>query len=359
MKKIYPSILSLLVLLLASCATMISGSRATIILDGDILEPVTVTTATDTIDSLSLPAAISLQRRDLNLPVTLTSPNYDYANIIPGRKTNPWVLANILNGGMGLLVDVATDALYQPIHERYTVVSRPKGNSAEATAPMPPLDYTRTKLNAGAAKPFDRNQFYRHEVNVLFGFGSSVWRGTHDQQVRRFYDVGMENSFFCGIDVNGVSWSIRYFYHLNPQLAIGATFGKASAYDGLETPYAPSEPEAYALSPYALVHTKSTFLMPAVKYSWCRSNGFSFYSVAALGVEHSHTWSSVHTVNVSIYPELAYEHHRQVVFNSKQWKLEPQLTAFGFDFGGRKFRFFAELGYGTEGVFNIGLSRCL
>ena len=204
MKKIHPSILSLLVLLLTSCATMISGSRATIILDGVILEPVTVTTATDTIDSLSLPAAISLQRRDLNLPVTLTSPNYDYANIIPGRKTNPWVLANILNGGMGLLVDVATDALYQPIHERYTVVSRPKGNLAEAMAPMPPLDYTRTKLNAGAAKPFGRNQFYRHEVNVLFGLGSSVWRGTHDQQVRRFYDLGMENSFFCGIDVNGV-----------------------------------------------------------------------------------------------------------------------------------------------------------
>ena len=81
MKKIHPSILSLLVLLLTSCATMISGSRATIILDGDILEPVTVTTATDTIDSLSLPAAISLQRRDLNPPVTLTSPNYDYANM--------------------------------------------------------------------------------------------------------------------------------------------------------------------------------------------------------------------------------------------------------------------------------------
>jgi hypothetical protein len=56
---------------------------------------------------------------------------------------------------------------------------------------------------------------------------------------------------------------------------------------------------------------------------------------------------------------LAYEHHRQVVFNSKQWKLVPQLTAFGFDFGGRKFRFFAELGYGTEGVFNMGLSRFL
>lgn len=359
MKKIYPSILSLLVLLLTSCATMISGTRARIILEGDVLEPLTVTTATDTIDSLLLPATISLKRRNLNTPVTLTSPNYDYANIIPGRKTNPWVLANFLNGGMGLLVDVATDALYQPIHERYTVMSRPKGNSVETTAPMPPLDYTRTKLNLGTAKPFDRNRFYRHEVNVLLGLGSSVWRGTHDQQVRQFSDMGMEHPFFCGIDVDGASWSIRYFYHLNPRLAIGAIFGKASAYDDLETPYDPEEPDECALSPYAHVHTKTTFFMPAVKYSWLRGNGFSFYSVAALGMQNSHTWSSVHTVNVSIYPELVYEHHRRVVFNLKQWKLAPQLMAFGFDFGGRNFRFFAELGYGIEGVFNIGLSRRL
>ena len=96
--------------------------------------------------------------------------------------------------------------------------------------------------------------------------------------------------------------------------------------------------------------------MPALKYSWYRYNGLSFYSTAALGVQRSHTWSSVHTINASLYPELYYEHHRQVVFNRKQWKLAPQLTALGFDFGGRHFRFFAELGYGVEGVFNMGLS---
>ena len=356
MKKLCIPLLALSALLLTSCATIISGTQATIILDGDVQEPLTVTTPTDTLDSLSLPATISLLRRDLNKPITLTSSSYDYADIIPGRKTNPWVAANFFNGGVGLLADIITDALYQPVQGRYTVVSRPKGDSAATAAPMPPLDYTRFKLKPATAKPFDRKRFYRHEVDVLFGLGSSVWRGTHDEQVGQFYDMGMEHPFRCGIYVDGVSWSIRYFYYLNPQLALGAIFGKASAYDDLETPYDPEEPDAYALSPYAHVHTKSTFFMPAMKYSWYRYNGLSFYCTAALGVQRSHTWSSVHTINASLYPELYYEHHRQVVFNRKQWKLAPQLTALGFDFGGRHFRFFVELGYGVEGVFNMGLS---
>jgi hypothetical protein len=45
-----------------------------------------------------------------------------------------------------------------------------------------------------------------------------------------------------------------------------------------------------------------------------------------------------------------------VVFNRKRWKFAPQLTALGFDVGGRHLRFFAELGYGVEGVVNIGLN---
>ena len=98
MKKLCLPLLALSALLLTSCATIISGTQATIILDGDVREPLTVTTPTDTLDSLSLPATINLLRRDLNKPLKLTSPSYDYADIIPGRKTNPWVAANIFNG---------------------------------------------------------------------------------------------------------------------------------------------------------------------------------------------------------------------------------------------------------------------
>ena len=257
---------------------------------------------------------------------------------------------------MGLLADIITDALYQPVQERYTVVSRPKGDSAATAAPMPPLDYTRFKLKPAAAKPFDRKRFYRHEVDVLFGLGSSVWRGTHDEQVSQFYDMGMEHPFRCGIYVDGISWGIRYFYHINPHVAIGAVFGKASSYDELETPYDPEDPDSYALSPYAHIHTRSTFAMTAVKYSWIHEDVYSLYSIAALGAQYSHTWASVHTIEASLLPGISYQHHRQEVFDRKRWKLAPQLTALGFEVGGRHLRFFAELGYGVEGVVNIGLS---
>ena len=77
MKKLCLPLLALSAMLLTSCATIISGTQATITLDGDVREPLTVTTPTDTLDSLSLPATISLLRRDLNKPLKLTSPSYD------------------------------------------------------------------------------------------------------------------------------------------------------------------------------------------------------------------------------------------------------------------------------------------
>ena len=69
MNKFCLSLLALSALLLTSCATIFSGTQATIILDGDVQEPLTVTTPTDTLDSLSLPATINLLRRDLNKPL--------------------------------------------------------------------------------------------------------------------------------------------------------------------------------------------------------------------------------------------------------------------------------------------------
>ena len=351
MKKQHLPLLALSTLLLTSCATIFTGTRARVIIDGDAPEPLTIVADEQTYDSVSLPASLSIRRDKLTEPITLTSPHYDYADIIPGRNTNLWIWANYFNGFLGLPVDLMTGAIYEPAMSRYYISKRSKEESIGAE-PLAPVGVSKIVQLPVRREP----RLYRHEIDVLAGLGSSVWQGTHDRQVEQFRDMGMETPFRCGIYVDGISWGIRYFYHINPHVAIGAVFGKASSYDELETPYDPEDPDSYALSPYAHIHTRSTFAMPAVKYSWIYSDMFSLYSMAALGAQYSHTWASVHTIKASLLPEISYQHHRQEVFDRKRWKLDPQLTALGFDVGGRHLRFFAELGYGIEGVVNFGMS---
>lgn len=349
MKKRLLPLLALSVLLLTSCATIISGTRADVVIDGDAPEPLTIVADEQTFDSVSLPASISIRRKSLTNPIKLTSPSYVYSDIIPGRSTNHWVWANYFNGFMGLPIDLISGAIYKPALSRYYINKTSKSEDVGDMQLQPVGVYHVEQPQVS------REQcYYRHEVSVLLGLGSSVWRGSHSQQLDYFYDAEMENSFFCGIDVRGVSWDIRYFYHLNPRLAVGAAFGKAWASDELSS-YDELH-DVNAVSPYAHVHTRSSFVMPEVKYSWIHDNAFSIYSIAALGAQYSHTWASIHTIQASIYPDIQFEHHRQEVFNKKQWKLAPQLTALGIDFGGRHFRAYAELGYGIEGVFNIGLN---
>ena len=350
MKKQHLPLLALSALLLTSCATIFSGTRARVIIDGDAPEPLTIVADEQTYDSVSLPASLSIRRDKLTEPITLTSPHYDYADIIPGRNTNGWIWANYFNGFLGLPIDLMTGAIYRPAMSRYYVDKHSKADSIGAKPLKPACVHEVLQL-----KSTHKPRLYRHEIDVLAGLGSSVWQGTHDRQVEQFRDMGMETPFRCGIYVDGISWGIRYFYHINPHVAIGAVFGKASSYDELETPLDPVH-EVYAASPYVHVHTRSTFAMPAVKYSWIYSDMFSLYSMAALGAQYSHTWASVHTIEASLLPEISYQHHRQEVFDRKRWKLAPQLTALGFDVGGRHLRFFAELGYGIEGVVNFGMS---
>ena len=350
MKKQHLPLLALSALLLTSCATIFSGTRARVIIDGDAPEPLTIVADEQTYDSVSLPASLSIRRDKLTEPITLTSPHYDYADIIPGRNTNLWIWANYFNGFLGLPIDLITGAIYEPAMSRYYVSKRSKEESIGAE-PLAPVGVSKIVQLPVRREP----RLYRHEIDLLAGLGTCVWQGAHDRQVNHFRDMGMEHPSFCGIDVGGASWGIRYFYHISPRIAVGAAFGRAWAYDQLETPLDPVH-EVYAASPYVHVHTRSTFAMPAVKYSWIYSDVFSLYSMAALGAQYSHTWASVHTIEASLIPEISYEHHRKEVFNQKRWKLAPQLTALGFDVGGRHLRFFAELGYGVEGVVNIGLS---
>ena len=345
-------------LLFSSCATIFSGTWADVVIDGETTEPLTIVADEQQMDSVALPATLSIRRKNLNLPITLTSEHYDYADIIPGRKTNLWVWANYFNGFIGLPIDLVTGALYEPAQSCYIVRKRSKEEGLGAMPLRPVGSYKPVALNRREERR------YRHEVGVLLGLGSSIAEGTHYRQCRALERLGFENAEFCGFPEYGGALGLRYFCHLNKWLAVGGVMGYAHVHDTFDHFYedvkAEDNPNVLR-DTWCNVSTEAFYAAPAVKATWWRSGAVSFYSQGALGLQYRHQWVSAHVPHYNSWPYwfffMPYERVDNVRLRSvHQWRLSSQLSVVGMDFGGPRLRFFMELGYGIEGVFNMGLS---
>lgn len=337
--------------LFSSCATMVSGTRADLLIDGECYEPVRVETQDETYDSLMIPAVVSVKRSQLNKPLHITSENYVYSDIIPGSKTNEWIWANWFCGFWGIAVDAATGAIYKPALPCYSIRTRHKDECSDSTS-MPPVD---GKAMLAASRKIQR--CYRHEVDVVFGFGSIIADGVHQRRIRELEKMNFGDAYYCGFPEYGGAVGLRYYYHLNRWVAVGGMAGYAHAHDLLDHYYDgnPSNVPDYSSCD---VNTESFYLAPSVKASWWHSGALTCYSKGALGLQLRHHWTTLHTPRY--WPDGQTVKNNSIENRSlcdmRQWRLSGQFTAVGVDVGSRHLRFFAELGYGIEGVFNIGLS---
>ena len=120
--------------LFSSCATIISGTTATVQIDGKFTEPMTVTTSYQTYEDVVLPAEVKVKRQHLDgQHIKITSPNYTYDDIILNRQTNGWAFGNILIGGLiGLGIDLGTNAVSKPGQETYYIRATLKNENGEA-----------------------------------------------------------------------------------------------------------------------------------------------------------------------------------------------------------------------------------
>ena len=110
---------------LAGCASIISGRRADIAFD-TYPKNASVAIHNDRgqqVTSFNTPGIATLKRqRRFFLPAhytaTITAPGYQSAQVPIGSTLNPWILGNIVIGGIpGLVVDSATGAAWKPKHE--------------------------------------------------------------------------------------------------------------------------------------------------------------------------------------------------------------------------------------------------
>ena len=121
-------------MMFSSCATIMSGTTATVQIDGKFTEPMKIVTTYQTYEDMVLPAEVKVDRKHLGgQHIKITSPNYTYEDIILNRKVNGWAFGNILFGGLiGLCVDLGTNAVSQPGQETYYIKATPKEQNNEA-----------------------------------------------------------------------------------------------------------------------------------------------------------------------------------------------------------------------------------
>ena len=103
-------------LLLSSCATIVSGGSPTITIDGNVREPVTITTTKQTYPNVTLPYVVKVNRHKIDgQRISVQSETTRYKDIVLEKATNGWAFGNILIGGLiGWGIDLGTNAVSKP-----------------------------------------------------------------------------------------------------------------------------------------------------------------------------------------------------------------------------------------------------
>ena len=97
MGYLYKSILLSACVMLTSCATIVTGTKAKISIDGDINEPLTIVTSYKTYRNQELPVIVEVKRKKLDgQRIKLTSESYEYRDLLLRKSVNSWTFGNII-----------------------------------------------------------------------------------------------------------------------------------------------------------------------------------------------------------------------------------------------------------------------
>lgn len=111
-------------ILFCSCATIVAGGDPSITINGDVPEPVTITTEKQTYPGVILPAVVKVNRHHLEgQRIQVKSDNYKYNDIVLDKTVNGWAFGNILLGGIiGLSVDLITNCVSKPSQTYFNIM---------------------------------------------------------------------------------------------------------------------------------------------------------------------------------------------------------------------------------------------
>lgn len=116
-------VVAIMTMFVSSCATIVSGGSPTITIDGNIGEPVTITTTKHTYSNVMLPYVVKVSRHKLNgQRIYVQSETTRYKDVVLRKSVNGWAFGNILLGGLiGWGVDLGTNAVSKPAQEYFYI----------------------------------------------------------------------------------------------------------------------------------------------------------------------------------------------------------------------------------------------
>lgn len=200
----------------------------------------------------------------------------------------------------------------------------------------------------------------KHEIRAGVGIGDDAHIGNiQNQYIRNF---NLEEGSNIPNDNSGYETSafLEYYYHPNKHWAFGVSLGFSTAsgegasvkwddrfrlddsfQNHIDYIWNGIVYELWADSDIEL-HSKSEFLMPEVKYSWIAKAHFRLYSKLGFGTQH-------YKLDVTSDRNSFPERHENGL------RLAYQASPLGIEAGGECMRGFVELGYGKQGVLNLGI----
>ena len=354
-----------------SCATMFSGFKADVFIDGDIDEPVTITSSAGTYEDVTLPTVVEVKRRQLNgQHIQISSEQHTFDDIVLEKTLNEWALLSVFSNVMPICIDLLTNAVSRPKHNQFFITPLESIGAADSlnlplprsVVPSSTIDFT-TKTRLRSERLFTK--FPRHEINGTFGFGSNQ----ADHYTKQFVDnilqhYHMETEVNCG-DIFGDSYfvgKIEYHYRLNRKWDVGAlmAWGESSM-DYTDEYYNMDEQHKDVYPGYNTLgyHKGRSFTFaPSVRYTWYEKGACRYYSRVAMGLmRHRLTFSMNEWTTNGPNERYCYK-DKEKQFEKTEWRMAYQLSPIGMSVGVGPLRFIAELGYGCLGICNFGMGIC-
>ena len=110
-------------MLFSSCATIVSGGSPKITIDGNVSEPVTITTSKQIYSNVTLPYVVRVKRHAIDgQRIYVQTSSQRFKDIVLEKNINGWTWGNILLGGLiGWFIDLGTNCVSKPSQSHFYV----------------------------------------------------------------------------------------------------------------------------------------------------------------------------------------------------------------------------------------------
>lgn len=125
---VFAAFCCIIALSFSSCASILTGNDPKIRIEGEVDEPVTITTEKKIYKNVTLPTVVQVKRHGIDgQRIKIKSENYYFKDIVLEKTVNAVTFGNILAGGLiGWGVDLATNCVSVPRKKLYEIEGTPK-----------------------------------------------------------------------------------------------------------------------------------------------------------------------------------------------------------------------------------------